>query len=139
MAKVSYKSEKEKAVNRERSKIKTKIKKQMEDAGLYNAVFDSVIEDLAELMVFKQKLYANIVEEDFLFSIDTQDGSKKSNPEISQYIQLSKDIKTYSNELGLTPKGLKSLQEEEQEKVVSIKAVVENEALESILGQIDKN
>lgn len=138
MAKVSYKSEAEKNANRERSKIRNKIIKDMKNSGIYNDSFVSVIEDLAELIFFKQKLYANIVDSDFEFSIETQDGSRKSNPEFSQYIQLSKDIKTYSNELGLTPKGLKSLQEEEQEKVVSVKAVVENSGLEEILKQIKK-
>lgn len=138
MAKVSYKSEAEKNANRERSKIRNKIIKDMKNSGIYNDSFVSVIEDLAELIFFKQKLYANIIDSDFEFSIETQDGSRKSNPEFSQYIQLSKDIKTYSNELGLTPKGLKSLQEEEQEKVVSVKAVVENSGLEEILKQIKK-
>lgn len=138
MAKASYKSEAEKNANRERSKIRNKIIKDMKKTGIYNDSFVSVIEDLAELIFFKQKLYANIIDSDFEFSIETQDGSRKSNPEFSQYIQLSKDIKTYSNELGLTPKGLKSLQEEEQEKVVSVKAVVENSGLEEILKQIKK-
>ena len=138
MAKASYKSEAEKNANRERSKIRNKIIKDMKNSGIYNDSFISVIEDLAELIFFKQKLYANIIDSDFEFSIETQDGSRKSNPEFSQYIQLSKDIKTYSNELGLTPKGLKSLQEEEQEKVVSVKAVVENSGLEEILKQIKK-
>lgn len=138
MAKASYKSEAEKNANRERSKIRNKIIKDMKNSGIYNDSFVSVIEDLAELIFFKQKLYANIIDSDFEFSIETQDGSRKSNPEFSQYIQLSKDIKTYSNELGLTPKGLKSLQEEEQEKVVSVKAVVENSGLEEILKQIKK-
>ena len=138
MAKASYKSEAEKNANRERSKIRNKIIKNMKNSGIYNDSFVSVIEDLAELIFFKQKLYANIIDSDFEFSIETQDGSRKSNPEFSQYIQLSKDIKTYSNELGLTPKGLKSLQEEEQEKVVSVKAVVENSGLEEILKQIKK-
>ena len=138
MAKASYKSEAEKNANRERSKIRNKIIKDMKNSGTYNNSFVSVIEDLAELIFFKQKLYANIIDSDFEFSIETQDGSRKSNPEFSQYIQLSKDIKTYSNELGLTPKGLKSLQEEEQEKVVSVKAVVENSGLEEILKQIKK-
>ena len=138
MAKASYKSEAEKNANRERSKIRNKIIKEMKKTGIYNDSFVSVIEDLAELIFFKQKLYANIIDSDFEFSIETQDGSRKSNPEFSQYIQLSKDIKTYSNELGLTPKGLKSLQEEEQEKVVSVKAVVENSGLEEILKQIKK-
>ena len=138
MAKASYKSEAEKNANRERSKIRNKIIKDMKNSGIYNDSFVSVIEDLAELIFFKQKLYANIIDSDFEFSIETQDGSRKSNPEFSQYIQLSKDIKTYSNELGLTPKGLKSLQEEDQEKVVSVKAVVENSGLEEILKQIKK-
>lgn len=138
MAKASYKSAAEKNANRERSKIRNKIIKDMKKTGIYNDSFVSVIEDLAELIFFKQKLYANIIDSDFEFSIETQDGSRKSNPEFSQYIQLSKDIKTYSNELGLTPKGLKSLQEEEQEKVVSVKAVVENSGLEEILKQIKK-
>lgn len=138
MAKASYKSEAEKNANRERSKIRNKIIKDMKKTGIYNDSFVSVIEDLAELIFFKQKLYANIIDSDFEFSIETQDGSRKSNPEFSQYVQLSKDIKTYSNELGLTPKGLKSLQEEEQEKVVSVKAVVENRGLEEILKQIKK-
>ena len=95
---------------------KTKIKKACVDAGTYKNFFDYTIETLAGILEKRDEAAAILDDEEEQLIIDqTNKGgftNKVKNPAFSVWDDLNKSALTYWRDLGLTPAGLKKINEE---------------------------
>lgn len=110
---------------------KKRIKKACENAGTYKDCFDSVIETLSQIMEERdeaRKAYDGnpIVEH------TNQGGATNlaQNPALRLINDLNRDALAYWRELGLTPKGLRQINES------AIKETKQTSALERALEMI---
>jgi hypothetical protein len=113
---------------------KRKIKQNCKDAGTYKPVFDPVIDTLAGIM--EKRDYAEAVFEDEGKQVIVEHTNKggatnyEQNPLIRLINDLNRDALAYWRDLGLTPAGLKKINE------TAIKAEVKESALEIALKSI---
>ena len=95
---------------------KAKIKKACRDAGTYKPYFDHVIDTLAGILEKRDQAWNEYEEsEDGLIIEQTNKSghtNKIKNPLISLWDDLNKSALVYWKELGLTPAGLKKMNEE---------------------------
>ena len=99
--------------------IKT-ITEQMELVGVYRESFNPVIEALAEILEQRDSALAefkkNGGEACIIHTMDNGTATVKKNPRLTAWQDLNKDALTYWRDLGLTPAGLKKLDESLQNK-----------------------
>lgn len=95
---------------------KKKIKEQCIEVGMYKPAFDSVIETLANILEQRDNAY-----DDFLVSggemciIKISDRGATNigkNPRLQLWIDLNSQALAYWRDLGLTPAGLKRINEQ---------------------------
>lgn len=100
----------------EKKKWKTKIKSACKKAGTYQPFFDSVIESLAGILEKRDE-----AEEEYLkmgaspiIEYTNKGGSTNptKNPALVLWDELNKSALAYWRDLGLTPAGLKKLNED---------------------------
>lgn len=95
---------------------KARIKKACREAGTYKPYFDHVIDAMAGILEKRDQAWDEYEEsEDGLIITQTNNkGSenKVKNPLISLWDDLNKSALAYWKELGLTPAGLKKMNEE---------------------------
>lgn len=91
------------------------IKRQVKEIGTYRKPFDSVIRALAEILEQRDAVYQQFIDEGAeLMIVKVSDrGSKNTvrNPLIALWDDLNKTALSYWRDLGLTPKGLKTINE----------------------------
>lgn len=95
---------------------KTKIKKEMTQAGTYQKLFDSVISSLAEILEERDRIRSRYVDEgaDPLVMVTSDRGAEnlRQNPLLKQWIDLNNQALSYWRDLGLTPAGLRKINED---------------------------
>lgn len=95
---------------------KSKIKSACKDAGTYKPFFDHVINTLAEVLEKRDEameMYNMDDSEKIVVEVTNKNGTAKvKNPLIAIWEDLNKLALQYWRDLGLTPAGLKKLNEE---------------------------
>ena len=95
---------------------KTKLKKACKDAGTYKPYFDHVIDTLAEILEKRDEAMDayNMDEDEKIVTVVKQKTGmvKVKNPLVAIWEDLNKLALNYWRDLGLTPAGLKKLNEE---------------------------
>lgn len=95
---------------------KTKIKKACRDAGTYKPYFDHVINTLAGILEKRDEamdMYDLDENETIIIEVTNSKGTAKvKNPLIAIWEDLNKLALQYWRDLGLTPAGLKKINEE---------------------------
>ena len=92
--------------------IEQRTKKNMQALGTYKPEFDMTISIYCSLIEQYQSLEANFKKNEFNVEEKTGANGLKRSPIIGTLETLRKDILSYSNALGLTPSGLKKLNDE---------------------------
>lgn len=99
---------------------KTKIKKACEDAGTYMPYFDNVITTLSEILYRRDKVQDHFEKngEEFVVEHTNKLGAVnlEQNPELRLINELNRDALAYWRDLGLTPAGLKKINEKALQK-----------------------
>ena len=93
-----------------------KTKKNMKALGTYKPEFDTTISIYAGLVEQYQMLEMQFKESNFKVEEKTGADNSKRSPIVATLENLRKDILTYSNNLGLTPAGLRKISDETQVK-----------------------
>lgn len=88
-----------------------KIKQTAESAGTYRPFFDPVIKTLAEILEDRDRAREEWLNSGGSSVIQTEKGTAK-NPYMTAYNDLNAAALNYWRELGLTPKGLKTIDEQ---------------------------
>lgn len=88
-----------------------RIKKATEEAGTYKPYFDDVIDILAEILIKRDEADAKYKELGNAPVIDGRQGLVK-NPALLIWDDLNKSALAYWRDLGLTPSGLKKINED---------------------------
>lgn len=100
---------------------KAKIKKATEEAGTYRPFFDSVIDTLADILEARDNAKKHF--EDSGADSVVEHTNKGGNTNLAQHPalrlvnDLNRDALAYWRELGLTPAGLKKINEDAMKKV----------------------
>lgn len=96
-------------------KWKTKIKKACTDAGTYRPYFDSVIVTLADILEKRDEAAQQLEDSGGKVVIEYTNKAGATNltknPLMVMWDDLNKTALTYWRDLGLTPKGLKAIDE----------------------------
>ena len=91
------------------------IIQKMNVAGTYDEVFDPVIETLVDILVEGDRLYKQYTKEGShpLVTVVSDRGAEnqRKNPLLSSWQELNRDALAYWRDLGLTPAGLKKIDE----------------------------
>ena len=94
---------------------KRRIKKPCQEAGTYREYFDSVITSLAEILEARDKVrkyYIDSGAEPIVMRTNKGGHTNmEKNPILVVYDDMNTTALTYWKELGLTPKGLKAIDE----------------------------
>ena len=100
---------------------KTKIKKAAEEAGTYRTYFDSVIDTLAGIMEMRDKSYELFVKSggNTVVRHINKNGSTNlvKNPMLVVVLDCNTQALAYWRDLGLTPKGLKAIDEQAMKQI----------------------
>ena len=117
-----------------KTQYKTRILTATKNIGTYNKAFDQVINTLSDILAERDRVHKQYVDEgseplvDFV--TDRGQHNRKPNPLLKQWNELNASALSYWRELGLTPAGLKKINDEAlKEKKVS--------ALDSILSNLE--
>ena len=99
---------------------KAKIKKACEDAGTYRPYFENVINTLADILYRRDKIQDHFEKsgEEAVIEHTNKLGAVnlEQNPELRLINDLNRDALAYWWDLGLTPAGLKKINEKALEK-----------------------
>ena len=103
--------------------------------GTYNNAFNQIINTLSDILTERDRVYEQYVADGArpLIEVTTDRGAKQQrpNPLLKQWTELNAAALAYWRDLGLTPAGLKKINEDGlKEKKVS--------ALDSILSGLEK-
>ncbi len=91
-----------------RKKPEAEARASMKSLGIYKPEFEMVIKIYGQLREQYDVLTKRFLESDFDFEEETTTGTKKA-PIVTTLESLRKDILTYAAQLGLTPSGLKKI------------------------------
>lgn len=109
-----------------------RIKKACEDAGTYKDCFKSVIETLAQIMEERDQARESYNGEPIVEHTNRGGSTNlEQNPALRLINDLNRDALAYWRELGLTPKGLKQINE------AAIKETKKQSALEKALNALE--
>ena len=89
----------------QKSKHYIRAETDMKNLGIYKPEFDPMIAVYAQLMQQREKLESIYRKSGYEFQVKTSTGYKKA-PIVTTLETLRKDILTYAEALGLTPRGL---------------------------------
>lgn len=113
----------------------TEIKKQMSLKGVDYSGFGNVIQTLANLLEQRDKLYKQYQNEGSeVMVLYTSDRGKENmiiNPLLKEWQNMNRDALVYWRELGLTPAGLKKLNEDSMKPA-------EQSPLDKVLANLEK-
>ena len=113
----------------------TEIKKQMSLKGVDYSGFGNVIQTLAELLEQRDKLYKQYQTEGsevmVLYVSDRGQENMIINPLLKEWQNMNRDALVYWRELGLTPAGLKKLNEDSMKPA-------EQSPLDKVLANLEK-
>lgn len=94
-----------------RTKWKNRIVKAMEEVGTYQPSFDDVIDTLAGMLERRDEVEQAIKGQPTIVEHTNKGGNTNitQNPGIRLLNDMNRDALTYWRDLGLTPKGLKTI------------------------------
>ena len=92
--------------------IEQRTKKNMKALEVYKPEFDTTISIYASLVEQYQTLEKEFKKNDYKVEEKTGANNSKRSPMVATLESLRKDILSYSNALGLTPSGLRKLNDE---------------------------
>lgn len=96
------------------------IIQKMTVAGTYDEVFDPVVETLVDILVERDRVYKQYQKEGshplVLVTSDRGSENMRKNPLLSSWQELNRDALAYWRDLGLTPSGLKKIDENAMKK-----------------------
>ncbi len=107
--------------------FKNQTIRQMKSLGIYKQEFDTIIDVYSGLLEQYARLYKQFIDSDMNFQVYTDSGGTKKAPIVSTLEALRKDILMYAAQLGLTVKGLDSIEVEKKKPKSKLE-----EALESL-------
>lgn len=117
-----------------RTKWKNRITKQMKDAGTYQDIFEPVVVALSEILEQKDEVFEEFISNGGQavseFTSDRGAVNLKKNPRLQVWEDLNNQALAFWRDLGLTPAGLKKLNE------VAIKESKKGSALVDALKRI---
>lgn len=94
-----------------------KIKQACIETGTYKKAFDSVIDTLAEILEKRDQTLAVYNGEPIILHTNSHgETNGMKNPALMLWDELNKTALTYWRDLGLTPKGLKAIDEQALKK-----------------------
>lgn len=102
----------------------------MKSLGIYKQEFAQVIEIYSGLLEQYARLNKKYLDSDMEYEIFTMQGGTKKAPIVGTLEVLRKDILNYASQLGLTVKGLDSIEVEKEKKKSKLE-----EALQSLSQQ----
>lgn len=112
-----------------------KINKAMRAADTYQEIYTEVIKTLAAVLAERDHIYEQYVKEgsEPLVDVLTDRGSpqRRPNPLLDQWNKLNQTALSYWKELGLTPAGLKKLNDEATKEP-------KMSPLDSVLAKLEK-
>lgn len=116
---------------KDKKKYFKEIQKMCIDAGTYAPYFDKIIMELAEIMVLKDDAERQYIENGGETVVTHVNKAKEANLAKNPALTIIMDLKTlalaYWRDLGLTPKGLKSLGETiKKEESTSLEGFLSN-------------
>lgn len=101
-------------------KWKMKIKKAAEEAGTYRPYFDSVIDTLADILSRRDSIQKDYEDKGSQAIVEHTNKSGatnlEQNPSLRLINDLNRDALSYWRDLGLTPAGLKKINEKALQK-----------------------
>lgn len=101
-------------------KWKQLIKQHTEAAGTYRAEFQSVIDTLADILEQRDRAFEDYIEDGeqpvVEYVSDRGASNFKKNPRLQVWSDLNTQALAYWRDLGLTPAGLKKINEKSMEK-----------------------
>lgn len=113
---------------------KNQIKAAAAESGTYQKQYDSVINALADILEQRDLVYAQYVEEGCQATVtktsDRGAVNTGKNPLLSIWMDLNRDALAYWRDLGLTPAGLKRINES------AVKGAKKESALEKALAKL---
>lgn len=113
-----------------KKKYVTRIKKATKEIGTYQKSFDQVIDALATILEERDRIHEQYTAEgseplvDFV--TDRGQHNRKPNPLLKEWNELNGTALTYWRDLGLTPAGLKKINDEalKERKVTSLDSIL---------------
>lgn len=122
--------------SKSKSKWKNVIKKQMKTLGIECGPYEPVIDTLADILVQRDDIYAQYLEEGAEPVVEHTNKAGATNiaknPLLVLWDELNKDALAYWRELGLTPSGYKKLSGDKPQKEKTLSGLAA--ALASIEG-----
>lgn len=122
---------------RSRGTWKTRVKKAMVEVGTYNTSFDDAIDTLADILERRDQAFQELMDEGgaacFEHVSDRGAVNIKKNPRLIVWQDLNTQALAYWRDMGLTPAGLKKLNE------AALKQESKGSALEEALEEALKN
>ena len=119
----------------ESKRWKTVIKKKMTEVGTYKTAFDKTIETLSNILEHRDAVFDQFVEEGSEYIVEriSDRGAVNSakNPLFTIWTELNAQALQYWRDLGLTPAGLKRIDES------AVKISGNKESFESILSKLN--
>lgn len=112
------------------NRFKNQTIKEMKSLGIYKQEFAQVIEIYSGLLEQYARLNKKYLDSDMEYEIFTMQGGTKKAPIVGTLEVLRKDILNYASQLGLTVKGLDSIEVEKEKKKSKLE-----EALQSLSQQ----
>ncbi len=117
-------------------KWKSLIVKKTKEAGTYEKIFDPVIDTLAHILEERDRVRDQYIEEGSQalvdFNLDRGGSNKKKNPLLTIWQEADRDALQYWRDLGLTPAGLRKINEEAMAKQNNMSA------LDRVLANLEK-
>lgn len=94
----------------------SKIKKLTKEAGTYHTIFDAAIKSAAEILANRDAVYEQFLDEgsQYIITKTSDRGAVNTckNPLFVLWTELNAQALTYWRDLGLTPKGLKAIDDQ---------------------------
>lgn len=106
--------------------FKNQTKKEMKSLGIYKQEFDTIIEIYSGLLEQYTKLNLYYIKNDMNYEVYTESGGTKKAPIVSTLEILRKDILNYAAQLGLTVKGLDSIEVEKEKPKSKLEKALED-------------
>lgn len=116
-------------------KWKAKIKKATVTVGTYQPSFDDVIETLASLLAERDRVYQQYIKEGAqpLVEVisDRGQSNMRNNPLLTTWRDMNRDALQYWRDLGLTPAGLKKINDDSMQEA-------KGSSLDKVLSALEK-
>lgn len=109
-----------------RDEWKSIILKSIEEVGMYKPAFDSVIDTLADILEQRDRAYEDFLEDGRITVEKTSDRGAVNlakNPKLAAWQDLNTQALAYWRDLGLTPAGLKRINESAIKETKGISAL----------------